>query len=260
MKLIDKLSDGFKYINKVMWIILIPIIFDVSELLIYQHVFQTKYIPRINLFTFKIGFPSPPPSIRFVLQDFPSVILQYKNNVFNGIVNEFTIFNVLLIITVTLIISYIKSSYLRVISKEINKPVGLKDLFELDNTLWVKFLVLQIIMFLPFALMFIREEFLFLAVINIILIYVQYSFVVDGGSILSDFKKGVAFLFNNLGLTIKMSFYFGAMFSLLSIAIFILSGMGLIGIIINIVIVAYFGAATNKAVLEIYRELSKEID
>ncbi|MDA8222249.1 hypothetical protein [Desulfosporosinus sp.] len=55
-----------------------------------------------------------------------------------------------------------------------------------------------------------------------------------------------------------MAFVFGFLFSLVGIAIIILAGMGQNDIVVGVIITAYFGAVINKAVLEIYREVSQK--
>lgn len=49
-----------------------------------------------------------------------------------------------------------------------------------------------------------------------------------------------------------MALYFGIIFSFISLIVFPLANLGSIGIIIDIIICAYVGACTNKAVLEVY--------
>jgi len=90
------------------------------------------------------------------------------------------------------------------------------------------------------------------------LVYVKYSIVVDDVSLIDNFKHGITFLFKNFGLTIKMAFSFGVLFSIVGICIHPLATMGFNGIVIGAIITAYFGTVTNKAVLEIYREISEK--
>lgn len=90
------------------------------------------------------------------------------------------------------------------------------------------------------------------------LLYVKYSIVVDDVSLIDNFKLGIRFFFENLRLTIKMAFSFGISFSLVGIGIYPLASMGFKGIVLGAIITAYFGAVINKAVLEIYREVSEK--
>lgn len=85
-----------------------------------------------------------------------------------------------------------------------------------------------------------------------------YSIVVDRVSLRDNFKLGISFLFNNFGLSFRMGFSFGFLFSVVGICIYSLTRMGFYGIVIGSMITAYFGAVTNKAVLEIYREVSEK--
>lgn len=255
MKLQEKFSDGFNYINKTLWIVLIPIILDIFTLLTYQHIYQVEYVPIRQLFTLKIGIISIPPSVQFILEDFPSLILQYNRSGFRGIINELSLFNVLLAVTLLLLISFIQSGYLSVLSSTSHNTVKIKDFFILGNRFWFKFFLLETLMMYPFFLMFIKRGFVYLSIINIIFFYVKYSIILDERSILDNFRKGVAFFWDNIGLSIKMAFYFGFIFSLLSIVIYLMSGVGLFGIVIAITLTAYLGAIVNKSVLEVYREV-----
>lgn len=260
MILSSKFKQGFKYINKNIWIILIPIIINVTELLAFQKIYNTQYIPRINFFTMKIGWISAPPRVKYLLEDFPSLIFQYNSNGgFRGIIYKLTPFNVFLLLSIMLIGSFIQSRYLKILSREDNKKVHIKDFFKIDNKLWFKFFLLQFIFYSPLVLMLIEREFLMLSFINAIFVYVQFSCVLDDGNIFVNFKKGLSFLFDYFGTTIKAMFYFGGIFALLSIFIYIFGNLGLIGIIIDIIIISYFGVATNKAILEMYREGTKKL-
>jgi hypothetical protein len=253
MKLEDKLREGFGFINGVLWIILIPILLNIAELMAYQDLFNTVYVPAKKMFMIKIGFIDSPPSIRFLLEDFPSVLFKYNNNGFTGIINKLSLFNVLLIITVSLITAFLHSGFLSVIGVESHKRPTLGDFFIKGNRLWFKFFILDLLSIIPMLLILIKKEFIYLAFINIIFIYVEYSFVADDVGIWDNFKLGIAFLFNNFGLTIKMALYFGIFFSLISVPVFIISNLGTTGVIIDIIIIGYFGSVVNRAVLEVYR-------
>lgn len=259
MNISNQFNKGFNFINKNKWIILVPVILDLLELITYQQIYQERYVPLKNFFTIKVGIISAPPSVSFLLENFPTVLFQYNSNQFRGIINELSLFNVLLVITIILILSFVYSRYLSVLSKEIDSPVRIRDFFILDNKLWVKFFIFQMAtVVVPLILTLINKEFIYVGFINIIFIYVNYSIVIDGGSIWNNIKRGTKVLFDNMGETIKMALYFGLVFSILSIIIHLLSRLGTVGIIIDMIIVAYFGTIVNKTVLEIYREFSKE--
>ncbi|AKL95925.1 hypothetical protein CACET_c24800 [Clostridium aceticum] len=254
MKLDGKFQGGFNYINKNLWIILIPIILDVVTLLTYQQIYRMEYIPIRQIFTFKIGIISAPPSVQFILEDFPSLILQYNHSGFRGIINELTLFNVLLAGTLLLLISFIQGGYLGILSGISAKDVRVKDFFVLGNRLWLKFFLLQTLLMYPIFLMLVSRGFIYLTIINVIFFYVKYVIVVDEGTLLENFRTGVAFFWDHIGLSIKMAFYFGFIFSLLSIVIYPAAAGGLVGMVFAITLTAYFGAIVNKAVLEVYRE------
>lgn len=252
MQLGEMFSSSRRFINKLLWVVCIPVILDIIQLISYQHIYETDYVPIRKLFIIKIGIISSPPSVNFLLEDFPSAIFQYNNSGFKGIINEFIVFNILFMITFVLISSFIHSGYLSVIGGANEKGVGIKEFFIMGNRNWFKFFILQIIQFIPMILIIIKRELIILGFINIIFMYVDYSIVADEGNIRDNFRKGINFLFNNLGLTIKIAFYSGFIFSLLSIPIYFLAGFGIIGIIIDIIIIAYFGTVINRMVLEVY--------
>ncbi len=259
MNISDKFNEGFKFINKIKWIVLIPVLLDLLQLISYQQIYREKYIPLNNFFTIKIGIISAPPSVSFLLENFPTALFSYNTNQFRGIINQLSLFNVLLVITIVLMMSFVHSRYLSVLNKEIDSPVSIRDFFTFDNQLWKKFFIFQMLtMVVPMMLTLYKPKFIYLGLINIIFIYVNYSMVVDGGSIWYNIKRGTRVLFDNMWETIKMALYFGAIFSVLSIIIHLVARFGMIGIIIAMIIIAYVGAMVNKAVLEIYREFSQE--
>ncbi|MCB8814504.1 hypothetical protein [Desulfosporosinus shakirovi] len=257
MSIIDMLNKQFQSIHKVIWIILLPLIIDIGELNLFEKIFKTEYQPLSKL-VFKLGFISSPPSIRYTLEDFPSIFFQYNSRGFRGLINQINLTNILLLVSFVLITSFLHSGYLSVISQAGHKRVIFKDFLRDGNQLWFKFFVLTLLGIIPSLGVFISVNLLYLNFIFIILVYVQYSIVVDKVSLKDNFKLGISFLFENLGLTIKMAFVFGFLFSLIGIAIIILAGMGQNGIVVGVIITAYFGAVINKAVLEIYREVSQK--
>lgn len=254
MSLRDTFYQQFKPVRHVMGILLIPIILDLGDYMLFEKIFRTAYQATGNLFTLKLGFFSAPPSVRFILEDFPSLIFQSNNGGMQGIVNQLTLFNVLLLLSLTLIFSFLHSGYLGVLAEAGRRPLGLKPFFALGNRYWLRFFILQVLGYLPLMLMLYNPSLLALSLINLLFIYVQYSIVVDEGTLLDNFKKGIGFLLQNLGLTLKMALYFGVIISFLGILVHLLAARERIGMIIAIVLVAYLGAVINKTVLEVYRE------
>lgn len=258
MQLGEIFSKSRKSINNFLWIICVPIFLDLTDLFAYQYIYKTNYTPLTKIFTIKIGLISSPPSVKFLLEDFPSAIFQYNNNNgFKSIIDGFTLFNVFFMITVMLIVSFINSGYLGILGTKEENHVGIKDFFVLGNLNWFKFFILTIIQFIPMFFIIISREFIVLSMIlgfiSIVFMYVKYSIIVDEVDIKENFSKGFYFLFDNIGLTIKMAFYFGFIFSLLSMGIYWLASLGTIGVIIDIIIMAYLGLIVNKSVLEVYR-------
>jgi len=257
MSLGNMFSSGIKFINKLLWIILIPIALDLWQLFAHQYFFKTDYSPIKRLFSLKVGIISSPPSINFILEDFPPVLFQYNSNGLKGIIHEVSLFNVFFMLTIILITSFIHSGYLSVLGVKAEGKISIKDFFIMGNRNWFKFFILHLIQYIPVILILFAKEFIVLGFIFVLFFYVQYSIVVDAGKISENFIKGMSFLFSNLGLTIKMALYFGFIFSLLSILIYLLTSFSTIGIVLDIIIIAYFGAAVNRAVLQIYTEKSR---
>ena len=260
MAVTEKLYEQFKAIHKVIWIILLPVILDIKELSLFERIFKSEYMPVAKLFNVKLGFISAPPSIRYFLEDFPSLIFQYNSSAFRGVINQINLTNLLLLLAVLLVTSFLDSGYLAVISQAGHKKVTFKDFLREGNKLWFKFFILNLLGVIPILLILIKKElgYGYFGLVFLPLVYVQYSIVVDDVSLIDNFKLGIGFLFENLGLTIKMAFTFGVFFSLVGIGIYPLASMGFKGIVLGAIITAYFGAVINKAVLEIYREVSEK--
>lgn len=253
MSISERFSSGCRFvIGKILWIIVIPIILDLINLLTFEKAYHTVYNPVQKLFMIKLGFIGAPPSVRYILEDFPSPLFKYDNNGISGLLNRFSLFNAALFITVLLVTSFLQSGYMSIVGTSIEEKVGIRDFFIKGNRRWHKFFLLDCITWFPIILVLFNRNFIFLSFISVIFVYVEYSFVTDEVSVLQNFKLGIAFLFNNLGLSVKMALYFGLIFSLLSLVVFPLGRMGITGIIIDIAICAYFGAVTNRAVLEVY--------
>jgi hypothetical protein len=210
---------------------------------------------------FKLGFIGAPPSVKYMLEDFPTPLFKYYSSGLSGILNRISLFNVALLITVLLVTSFLSSGYMSIVGTSSTDKVKIRDFFIKGNRNWHKFFLLNFIAWIPGMLMVFDKSFIFLSFVNVIFIYAKYSFVTEEVGILENFKSGISFFFNNLGLTIKLALYFGMIFSLLSIVVFLLAKLGSIGIIINIVIIAFFGASANRAVWELYSaESGKEIE
>lgn len=258
MSLQNMFYDQFKPIHRVIGIVLIPIILDLADLMLYEKIFRTVYLPAQQLLSLKFGFVSTPPSVRFILEDFPSLLFQANNGGVSGIINRLTLFNILLLLSTTLVLSFLHSGYMGVLSESGRRPLGLKAFFALGNQFWFRFLILQVLNLWPLILMLINPALVYLGFVNLLFVYVQYAIVVDEGSIKDNFQRGIGFLLQNLKLTLIMAIYFGVMLSLLGILIHVLAGLGRAGIIVSIVLIAYLGAVINKTVLEVYREKSQE--
>jgi hypothetical protein len=260
MSISERFGEGCKFIgSKILWIVFIPIVLDLANLFSWEKVYHTVYHPVQKLFVIKLGFIEAPPSVSYLLENFPTPLFKYDNSGVSGIISRITPFNAVLFITVMIVESFLHSGYLNIIGTSFEEKVRIRDFFIKGNRKWHKFFLLDCVTWIPIMLAGFNKNFIFLSFINVIFVYVEYSFVADEVSILKNFLLGIEFLFNNLGLTIKMALYFGLIFSPISLVVFPLANLGTIGIVIDIIICAYFGAATNRAVFEIYAAKGKNL-
>ncbi|MEW9094211.1 MAG: hypothetical protein AB2417_03925 [Clostridiaceae bacterium] len=253
MSVSDKYSKSLGKLNKYVWIILIPILLDSLALIFNWLIYKVKYTPTPNIFKIKIGLMHTPASVRFLLDDFPTPIFSYKNNIVSGLLINIDLFTICLTITILLVISYFIGVYLVTLSKIGEEDFNLREAFMLDNSIWAKLFLYKLITIIPMILFILDKAFIVTFFLLIFFVYVEYSIVLDKGSILTNFKNGMAFLFNNIGLTIKSAFYCGFIFAILSIIVLPIANLGTLGIIVDIIIVAYFGTAFNKMIMEMYR-------
>ncbi|QAA32454.1 hypothetical protein [Clostridium manihotivorum] len=261
MNISERFRSGLKFITgKALWIISIPILLDLTNLFMKEKLYHSVYKPAEKIFLFKIGFISAPPSVAYLLEDFPTTLLKYDSNGLTGIISRISLFNVALTITILLILSFISSGYMSVLGTSLEEKVRIKDFFVKGNKNWHKFFLLNLICFVPLILIALNEVFIVLAFINVIFVYVPYSFAVDDVKFLQHLKLGIRFLFINLALSIKMAIYFGLIFSFFSVFTCVFARMGTIGVIVDIIFVSYLGACTNRAILEIYSISAKEMD
>ena len=138
MNLKGILKESIKSINKSIWIILIPCIIDIINLISYEKIFNTKYIPASDMISFKMGIISAPPSVKHMVKNFPSPLLECKNGVFIGIINELTLFNILLFLTFVCLMSFIQAGYLGSINNIKNENCCLKDFIYFANKFWYR--------------------------------------------------------------------------------------------------------------------------
>ncbi len=180
MSITDRLNEQFKTIHSVIWIILLPVVLDIGELSLYEGIFKSEYQPISRLFNLKIGIISAPPSIRYILEDFPSLIFQYNySSPFQGVINQVNLTNMLLLLSIILVTSFLNSGYMSVISQAGYKRVTFKDFFRDGNKLWFKFFILTLLEVIPILLILIKREFGYFSLGYIPLVYVRYSMVVD---------------------------------------------------------------------------------
>jgi hypothetical protein len=256
MNISEKFIEGIKNFKNLWMLPLAMLFIDLSNLLIYQWLFKTPYSPNYNLFTFKVGVIDTPPTIRYLFEDFPNMIFNYSSKYgLTGIVDSLSLFNILLILSNCLILSFVTAGYLSCIEKaKFQEKIFIRYFFVKGNELWFKFFILSLLNSLPIVLFFLEDSLLFFTFLLVIFYYVKFSIVVDGGALRKNFSNGLNFFVNNIGLSIKMAIYCGFVFIFVSIPVFYLGTLGFLGILAAMIIVYYFGMAMNIMVLEVYRE------
>ncbi|WFD09848.1 hypothetical protein [Tepidibacter hydrothermalis] len=257
MNLKQIFKESIKSINKSIWIILIPCIMDILNLISYEKIFNTKYIPALNMISFKMAIISAPPSVKHMIKNFPSPLLEYRNGAFLGIINELTLFNIFLFLTFICLMSFIEAGYLGSINDIKNKSCSLRDFIYFGNKFWCRLFLLNLICYIPFLLGFIDEAFIWISILYMPFFYAEYVIVAENISLISGLKESINVLMNNLGLTIKMMFQCGVLYLPISCAVYILSFSGDFGMGFSIFIVNYFGVCVNKTVFEVYKNLKK---
>lgn len=250
-------KESIKSINKSIWIILIPCIIDIINLISYEKIFNTKYIPASDMISFKMGIISAPPSVKHMIKNFPSPLLECKNGAFIGIINELTLFNILLFLTFVCLMSFIQAGYLGSINNIKNENCCLKDFIYFANKFWYRLFLLDLICYIPFFLGFIDEDFMWISILYMPFFYAKYTIVAENISLILGLKESVKVLIDNFGLTIKMMFQCGVLYLPISCAVYIFSYLGNFGMGFSIFIVNYFGVCVNKTIFEIYKNLKK---
>ena len=216
-----------------------------------------KFPSRLQiLILVQFNFPLDFPSFAYVFEDFPSPIA--GQNIYRGvteIIYDATTVNILLILAILLLFSFIKSGYFNVINKAGNNANFIKDYIIEGNRTWWKFFVLYFLEIIPFTIAMINEDYAWLILINIIYLYILYSFVVNKDSnILSNFKNGISFLYHKVWLTLKICLFFGLIISFAKNVFYVLIEIGMIGIVIDSIIIVYIGVVMNMVVMDCYRE------
>lgn len=265
MNLSEHLSNGYKKVWPISWIIVIPLLIDLASLFANSYFLKQTYYGMDKIFTIKFGLISAPPSAKYLLENFPSILYSYNTQYgVTGIITQLNPFNFFLILSVILITAFLNSAYMGCLEKVGRNQVHLQDLFILGNKNWYKYFILDLLTAIP--LFFILADVIelgfaiFITPLFVILFYVQHSIVIDDIPLKQNFAKGIKVFFNNFGLTLKMAIWYGIIISLTSLLIFPLSRMGTYGIIIAVAIIDFLGLGVNKAVLEVYRELAAEYD
>lgn len=264
MNLTDKLSNGYKSTLKILWIIILPIFIDLSNYFSSLYILKEEYHGMNTLFTIKFCIISAPPSINYILENFPSIFYRYSiNSRSYGVITQITLLNFFIMLSIICVFSFLRSAYMTCIEKANTHKINLVQFLILGNKNWFSYFVLTLIDNIPIFLILLDicniGFFIIFTIIFSFLYYVQYSIVVDTHLSLKDnFIRGILILTNNMYLTIKMVLFYGLILSISSIIIFPLSRSGTFGIILSIIIISVLGLGVNKAVIEVYRELSSK--
>lgn len=256
MSISDKFNDGAKKLKKLWLLPIVMLVLDLGNLFLHELIFKTTYIPTYKLFIFKLGIIDTPPTIRYIFEDFPNVIFNYNSQYgFTGIIDSLTPLNILLLLSYTLITSFLLAGYLSCLEgAEFGNKISIKYFFVKGNELWFKFFMLNLITIVPILLCLLEKSFLLLSFLFVIFYYVKFSIVVDKGRLIDDFFKGVNFFTCHIGLSIKMALFCGFIYGFVSVPVFYLGALGKLGVIIAMLIVYYIGMAMNMMVLEVYKQ------
>lgn len=257
MNLREIFKESIRSINKSIWIIFIPCILDILDLICYEKIFNTKYMPHLDIISFQMGIISAPPSIRHMIKNFPDPLFEYKNGAFLGIINELTLFNLFIFLTFICFMSFVNGGYLGIINNISDKRASFRDFIILGNKFWSRLFILDIINFIPFLLVFIDKNFIWICILYIPFFYVRYIMIADDIPLILALKKSLNVLIDNFKLTIKMMFQCGILYLPISVVIYFISQLDYFGIVFSIFIVNYFGVCINKTVFEIYKNLKK---
>ena len=229
-------------------------------LLTYIYFLKGVYIGVNNFFILKLGAISAPPSISYIIENFPTILFSYSsNNGASGLIMAFSVFNVFLALSFSLIQSFLKSGYMGCLEAAGRERVKPLEFISLANKNWFKYFILQLVNCVLLFMMIRNHSFIIVSIIvSILLFYIQYSIVVEEGSLLKNIRNSMNVLGKYLMKTIGVGLYYGFLISLTSPLIFPISRLGYGGLIIAMVIVNYFGMSVNKAILELYRDMSGE--
>lgn len=256
MNLGARLARAYGDVKKVLWIIIVPIFLDMMGLLTYIYFLKGEYIGINKFFILKLGAISAPPSASYIIENFPSIFLSYNSSYGpSGLIMTFSVFNVFLALSFSLIQSFLKSGYMGCLEAAGRERVKPLEFFSLANKNWFKYFILQLVNCVFLFMMIINPSFIIISIIaSILLFYAQYAIVVEEGSLLKNIKNSMNILGRYIMETIKICIYYGFLMSLTSPLVFPISRMGYGGLIIAMVIINYFGMSVNKAILELYRD------
>jgi len=259
MELFNVLGEGYKRTSKIIWIALVPIAMDLVSYLLYINIFNLHYSGTDNLFILKLGIIQAPPTVKYILKDFPNVLYSYNSDYgMTGIITELNAFSCLLLLNCILFSSFLTSGYMGCLERAGIKRVTPIDFFILGNRNWFKYFVLSLVYYIPMILGLMGIIPAAFLLFLFFVIFVQYAIVVDDLPIRDSFSNGLRVFINNVILVIKIGICYGLIFSLASIILLPLSRGGILGIIMVIAVVNTLGIGVNKAVLEIYRKLSSK--
>lgn len=256
----ERIGNAYSDVKKVLWIILVPIFLDMVSLLTYIYFLKGEYIGINKLFILKLGAISAPPNASYIIENFPSVFLSYSSSYgTSGLIMTFSVFNVFLALSFSLIQSFLKSGYMGCLEAAGRERVKPLESFSLANKNWFKYFILQLVNCVFLFMMISNRSFIIISfIVSMLLFYTQYSIVVEEGSLLKNIKNSMHTLGKYLMKTTGICIYYGFLMSLTSPLVFPISRLGYGGLIIAMVIVNYFGMSVNKAILELYRDMSGE--
>lgn len=229
-----------------LWVLLVPIVFNLANVFMYQFIYKVNYSPVGKGVLLKIGTLSAPPNMSFLVENFPNVL---RNLVFMDLNN------VLLFITTIMIISFFEANYLNILSMD--EP-AFKYIFRISNRLWIRVIIFNLLVSIPMLLSFINHYLYLISIGGIILVYTKYALVVEDEGFIRTLKKSIGFLFDNLPETFGLVIQGGLILSLARLVIWPSVQFGIGGILFATVLFSFIGVILNKIQMTIYIRLHRD--
>jgi hypothetical protein len=247
-------KEGFEELkDKILIIICIPLLVDISGLILYGKIFNEKFESNINLINFKFGVIGVPPSASYLIDGFPSEFSIYLSTTLN---TEFLLTYLIFILIMTFIISGYGSLLVN------SQNASIRMFFSDGFKNWNKFFVVYLPNYIFAILYMIESHYKWLALVlyfiyNIVIFYIVPVLIIDYENIAKSYSKSFRMLINNLSKTIGLLFEMSICFLVLNIPVSILvNSFGYVGVYISIIPILTLGIISNRSFIKLY-ELHK---